>query len=182
MVEWSPTAPVLEFHWDAGTKENKEPGVGPDQAQRQLGANKGQRIFSEANGYFFYKFVRKDLFGKNQLYIFGGDRLYQANIALFIPGEPGYSPHWNVNVVHTVAGVTAGDILASPYSSSHFDEEGVLFDDARDVLAAVDAGLVYLDHPGVVVLCPIVSEEGAEAPGNTQLSENFPSFDLNAGF
>jgi hypothetical protein len=28
----------------------------------------------------------------------------------------------------------------------------------------------------VVVLCPIISEKGAEAPGNTELSEEFPPF------
>ena len=39
-----------------------------------------------------------------------------------------------------------------------------------------EAGLVVIDHPGVVVLCPIISERGAEAPGNEQLSEDFPPF------
>jgi hypothetical protein len=53
--------------------------------------------------------------GENDLYLIGGDRVYQANVAEFIPGEPGYSPHWNVNVVHTAAGKTLDDILASPY-------------------------------------------------------------------
>jgi hypothetical protein len=33
-----------------------------------------------------------------------------------------------------------------------------------------------------VVLCPIISEEGAEAPGNNELPEEFPPFDLNEGF
>ena len=33
-----------------------------------------------------------------------------------------------------------------------------------------------IERPGVVVLCPVISEEGAEAPGNTQLSEEFPAF------
>jgi hypothetical protein len=36
--------------------------------------------------------------------------------------------------------------------------------------------------PGVVVLCPIISEEGAEAPGNSELPEVFEPFILNAGF
>lgn len=112
--------------------------------------------------------------GDNQLYVIGGDRMYQANVALFIPGEPGYSPHWNVNVVHTAEGVTLNDILASPYASAHYPE--ALFDDAEDILDAQAAGLVVIDHPGFVVLCPIISEEGAEAPGNTQLSEDFPPF------
>jgi hypothetical protein len=114
--------------------------------------------------------------GENDLYLIGGDRVYQANVAEFIPGEAGYSPHWNVNIVHTAAGKTLTDILTSPFVSEHFGAEGVLFDDVEDILGAQAAGLVTIVHPGVVVLCPVISEEGAEAPGNTQLSEDFPSF------
>ena len=114
--------------------------------------------------------------GENDLYLIGGDRAYQANVAEFIPGEAGYTPHWNVNVVHTAEGVTLQDILDSEFVSEHYDSEGVLFDDVEDILGARDAGLITIDTPGVVVLCPIVSEEGAEAPGNTQLSEDFPEF------
>ncbi|MEJ2746213.1 MAG: hypothetical protein P8123_11110 [bacterium] len=112
--------------------------------------------------------------GGNDLYLIGGDRAYQGNVAEFIPGEAGYTPHWNVNVVHTADGVTLADILASPYFSAHYPE--ALFDDAEDILDAQAAGLVTIDHPGVVVLCPVISEEGADAPGNTQLSEDFPPF------
>lgn len=112
--------------------------------------------------------------GGNDLYLIGGDRAYQANVAEFIPGEPGYTPHWNVNVVHTAPGKTLDDILASPYVSSHWPE--ALFDDVEDILQAEAAGLVTIATPGVVVLCPIISEKGAEAPGNTELSETFPSF------
>jgi len=112
--------------------------------------------------------------GDNQLYIIGGDRAYQANVALFIPGERGYSPHWNVNVVHTAPGMTLDDILASPYASGHYPE--ALFDDARDIVAAMSAGLVTIEQPGLVVLCPIISEQGAEAPGNNELPEDFPPF------
>lgn len=114
--------------------------------------------------------------GQNQIYLIGGDRLYQAQVVKFIPGEPGYSPHWNVNVVHTAPGKTLADILASPFVSEHFGEEGVLFDDVEDILGAEADGLVTIDHPGAVVLCPIISEQGAEAPGNTQLPEDFPPF------
>jgi hypothetical protein len=112
--------------------------------------------------------------GKNDLYLIGGDRVFQANVAEFIPGEAGYSPHWNVNVVHTAEGVTVADILASGYASAHYPE--ALFDDVEDILNAEAAGLVTIEHPGVVVLCPVISEQGAEAPGNTQLSEDFPPF------
>ncbi len=114
--------------------------------------------------------------GQNDLYLIGGDRAYQANVAEFIPGEAGYSPHWNVNVVGTAPGSTLADILASPYASEHYEDEGVLFDDVEDILAAQADGLVTIDHPGVVVLCPVISEQGAEAPGNTELSEDFPVF------
>jgi hypothetical protein len=112
--------------------------------------------------------------GENDLYLIGGDRVYQANVAEFIPGEPGYSPHWNVNVVNTAPEKTLADILASPYVSTHYPE--ALFDDVEDILNAEAAGLVTINAPGLVVLCPIISEKGAEAPGNTQLSEDFPPF------
>lgn len=112
--------------------------------------------------------------GENDLYVIGDDRAFQANVAEFIPGEAGYTPHWNVNVVHTAPGMTLADILASPYVSAHYPE--ALFDDVGDILAAEGAGLVTIETPGVVVLCPIISEQGAEAPGNNELSEEFPEF------
>jgi hypothetical protein len=112
--------------------------------------------------------------GQNDLYLIGGDRAFQANVAEFIPGEAGYTPHWNVNVVHTAPGKELADILNSSYASAHYPE--ALFDDVEDILAAQAAGLITIDRPGVVVLCPIISEEGAEAPGNTELPEVFPSF------
>lgn len=114
--------------------------------------------------------------GGNQIFLIGGDRAYQAQVVLHIPGERGYSPHWNVNVVHTAPGKTLADVLASDFASERFATEGVLFDDADDVTGAEAAGLVTIERPGVVVLCPILSEEAAEAPGNTQLSEDFPPF------
>jgi hypothetical protein len=112
--------------------------------------------------------------GGNDLYLIGGDRMYQANVAEFIPGEAGYTPHWNVNLVNTAEGYTLDDILASDWVSDHYPE--ALFDDVEDILAAEAAGLVTIQKPGVVVLCPIISEEAAEAPGNTELSEDFPAF------
>jgi hypothetical protein len=112
--------------------------------------------------------------GKNQLYLIGGDRAYQGNVALHIPGEPGYTPHWNVNLVHTAEGVSLDDILTSGYASPHYPE--ALFDDAESILKAREDGLVTIERPGIVVLCPVISETGADAPGNTQLSEVFPPF------
>lgn len=112
--------------------------------------------------------------GKNQLYLIGGDRAYQGNVALHIPGEPGYTPHWNINVVHTAEGVTLDDILNSGYASPHYPE--ALFDDAEAILKAREDGLVTIERPGIVMFCPVISEEGAEAPGNTELSEVFPPF------
>jgi hypothetical protein len=112
--------------------------------------------------------------GLNQIYLMGGDRTYQAQVVLFIPGEPGYSPHWNVNVVHTAPGKTLADILASQYVSEHYPE--ALFDDVEDITGAEAVGLVVVEQPGVVVLCPIVTEAVADAPGNTELPEEFPPF------
>ena len=99
--------------------------------------------------------------------------MYQANVALHIPGERGYTPHWNVNVVHTAEGKTLDDILTSPYVSAH--HPAAIFDDAEDILMAKEDGLIIIEKPGVVVLCPVISKKGAEAPGNTQLSEVFPA-------
>lgn len=114
--------------------------------------------------------------GENDIYVIGGPRMYQANVVEFIPGEAGYSPHWNVNVVSTAPGKTLADILASPYVSDLFDTEGVLFDDVEDILGAEEDGLVTVVKPGIVVLCPVISERGAEAPGNNELPEDFPPF------
>jgi hypothetical protein len=112
--------------------------------------------------------------GENDIYLIGGNRMYQAQVVEFIPGEQGYSPHWNANLVHTAEGVTLADILASPFASDHYPE--ALFDDVEDILGAEAAGLVTIEDLGVVVLCPIISEEGAEAPGNNELSEDFLPF------
>lgn len=114
--------------------------------------------------------------GENDIFLIGGNRVWQAQVVEFIPGEPGCSPHWNVNVVHTAAGVTVTDIANSSWASDLFvaPDYEVLFDDAADIKAARDAGLVTITKPGVVVLCPIISERGAEFPGNEPLSEDFP--------
>jgi len=115
--------------------------------------------------------------GENDIYVIGDTpRKYQAQVVEFIPGEAGYSPHWNVNLVHTAEGKFLGDILASPYASEHYMDEGVLFDDVDDILGAEDAGLITIEHPGVVVLCPIISEEAADAPGNSPAPEVFDTF------
>jgi hypothetical protein len=68
--------------------------------------------------------------------------------------------------------VTVADIVASPFVSAHYPE--ALFDDVEDILDAEAAGLVTIFKPGLVVLCPVISEEGAEAPGNIEASEDFP--------
>jgi hypothetical protein len=120
--------------------------------------------------------------GENQLYLIGGDRVFQANVVLFIPGEPGYSPHWNVNIVSTRENATVQDIIDAGLASVHFGDEGVLFDDVEDILEAEELGLVNIERPGVVVNCPIISEKGAEAPGNNELSEEFAPFDTEGGF
>jgi predicted small secreted protein len=114
--------------------------------------------------------------GWNDIYLIGGNRMYQANVVEFIPGNPGYSPHWDVSVVHTADGVTLSDIVASPYVSEQYGTEGVLFDKVEDILGAAADGLVTITEPGVIVLCPIISEQAADAPGNNPLSEEFLPF------
>jgi hypothetical protein len=109
--------------------------------------------------------------GQNDIYLIGGDRVYQAQVVEFVPGEAGYSPHWNVNLVGTAPGKTLADVLASDYASDHFPE--ALFDDVADIRAAEAAGLVTVVKPGVVVNCPIVPERVADAPGNEELPEDF---------
>jgi hypothetical protein len=108
------------------------------------------------------------------IFLIGGNRAYQANVVDSIPGSPGYSPHWDVNVVHTAPGKTLADILASSYASSSYPD--ALFDSVPDVLGAEAAGLVTIEEPGVIVLCPIVSVAAADAPGQTAASEDFPPF------
>ena len=166
---------------DAATISGPETGVlaqadGVAAPASKGGATTANGWYEEEEIYYILGGVEEGVTsrGENDLYLIGGDRAYQANVAEFIPGEPGYSPHWNVNVVSTAAGVTLSDILASPYVSAHYPE--ALFDDVEDILGAEDAGLVEIAKPGVVVLCPIISEKGAEAPGNTELPEEFPPF------
>ena len=48
-----------------------------------------------------------------------------------------------------------------------------LFDDAEDILATEEAGLVTIEEPGLVVLCPVIFEQGADAPGNILLRKTF---------
>jgi hypothetical protein len=108
------------------------------------------------------------------IFLIGGNRAYQANVVDSVPGVKGYSPHWDVNVVHTADGVTLADILASPYASSSYPE--ALFDSVPEILGAEAAGLITIDEPGVIVLCPIVSVAAADAPGHTANSEDFPAF------
>jgi len=113
--------------------------------------------------------------GENDIYVIGDTpRGLQPQVVEFIPGESGYSPHWNVNLVHTAEGKTVQDIVNAGYASSLYPD--VLFDDVADILAAEGAGLVEIVVPGVVVLCPIISEKGAASPGHTQASEDFPDF------
>jgi len=108
------------------------------------------------------------------IFLIGGNRMYQANVVDSVPGVKGYSPHWDVNVVHTAPGVTLADIQASPYASNSNPE--ALFDSVPDIRGAEAAGLVTIDEPGVVVLCPIVSVKAADAPGHNAASEDFDPF------
>jgi hypothetical protein len=120
--------------------------------------------------------------GGNDIYVIGAPRKHQAQVVEFIPGEAGYTPHWNVNVVNTAEGVTVGDIVAAGFASDLYASEGVLFDDIAQILGAEDEGLVTITKPGFVVLCPIISEQGAEAPGNHEAPEDFELLGLGDSF
>ncbi|KAB1188198.1 MULTISPECIES: hypothetical protein [Haloferax] len=124
--------------------------------------------------YYIAKGVEKGVTerGENDIFLIGGDREWQAQVVEFIPGESGYSPHWNVNLVKTAPGKYVTDIANSPYVSAHYPE--ALFDDVEDIRDAEVAGLVTITKPGTVVLCPIVPERVADAPGTTELPEDFP--------
>ena len=109
----------------------------------------------------------------SDIFLIGGNRVYQANVVETIPGVPGYSPHWDVAIVHTAEGVTVQDIINAGLASDHFEWDGVLFDNIVDILEAEFEGLVTITEPGVIVLCSIVSVSAADAPGQVQASEDF---------
>ena len=113
----------------------------------------------------------------SDIYLIGGNRVYQANVVATIPGQPGYSPHWDVVVVNTAPGVTVGDITSSGLAGN-----GVLFDSAENILEAARRGLVTLTEPGLVVLCPIVSAATANANGHSVAPEVFELLTANSTF
>lgn len=102
--------------------------------------------------------------GSSDIYLIGGNRIYQANVVSTVPGVQGYNPHWDLNIVHTAPGVTVADILDAGLGSSRFFTEGVLFDDALNVLEAESQGLVRITTPGLIVLCPVVSDNKTPDP------------------
>lgn len=163
----------------APTKANSE---GPDNVLSvkpdQTGALTANGWYEGVEIYYIHNGIEEGVTsrGENDIYLIGGDRLHQANVVEFIPGEAGYSPHWNVYVVHTAEGKTVQDIIDAGYASTHYSTEGVLFDDVEDLRSAKTDGLVIFDRPGIVVNCPIISEHGADSPGNRQLSEVFEPF------
>ncbi len=118
----------------------------------------------------------------SDIFLIGGNRLHQANVVLTVPGDPGYSPHWDVNVVHTATGVTVQDLINAGLASPRFTADGVVFDDARKILEAERRGLVTIVEPGLVVLCPIVSESVAHTNGHGEAPETFVQLEATASF
>lgn len=53
-----------------------------------------------------------------------------------------------------------------------------LLDDAEDILGAEDAGLVTIEKLGVVLLCPIISEQGSGAPGHNEAADEFENWQM----
>lgn len=109
----------------------------------------------------------------SDIYLVGGNRAYQPNVVLTIPGAPGYSPLWDVVVVHSAPGITVQGIINAGLASPKFTTTGLLFDSANNILQAARYGLVTLTEPGLVVLCPIVPAAAADAPGNPNAPETF---------
>lgn len=85
-----------------------------------------------------------------------------------VPGEPGYSPHWDVVVVNTAPSYAVRDIMNSGLAGN-----GVLFDSVANILEAARRGLVALTEPGLVVLCPIVSAATTDANGHAEAPETY---------
>jgi len=129
----------------------------------------GEQIYYIDQG-FEKKAERQHL---SDIFLIGGPRIYQANVVETIPGAPGYSPHWDVAIVRTADGVIVQDIIDAGLASDLFESDGVLFDNADDILEAEFEGLVTITEPGLIVNCPIVSVSAADAPGNVQASEDF---------
>ena len=113
----------------------------------------------------------------SDIYLVGGDRVYQPNVVATIPGQPGYSPHWDVVVVNTAPGYTVGDIMNAGLAGT-----SALFDSVEDILEAERMGIVTLTEPGIVVLCPIVSAATADANGHTESPETFMPLTPNSTF
>jgi hypothetical protein len=114
--------------------------------------------------------------GASQIYLVGGNRVHQANVMATIPGEPGFNPNWNVNVVHTAPGIVVQDIIDAGLASPFFLDEGVVFDDADNIIEAVRRGLVSIQIPGIIVLCPVVSDN------KTPVLEQFQLLTANSSF
>lgn len=107
--------------------------------------------------------------GENDIYLIGGDRAYQAQVVEFIPGEPGYSPHWNVNVVHTAEGVTTSDIAGSEFASDRFDSskdrsQGPLFDDLEDIFGGRGCWIRFSQETGSCGAVPNRARTGGRCP------------------
>lgn len=113
----------------------------------------------------------------SDIYLVGGDRVYQPNVVATIPGQPGYSPHWDVVVVNTAPGYTVGDIMNAGLAGT-----SALFDSVEDILEAARMGIVTLTEPGIVVLCPIVSAATANANGHTEEPEEFMPLSADSTF
>ena len=120
---------------------------------------------------------KTDRMKTSDIYLIGGDRMYQSNVVATVPGEPGYSPHWDVVVVNTAPGYTVRNIIDSGLAGN-----GVLFDSAENILEAARRGLVTLFEPGIVVLCPIVSAATARANGHTEAPETFMTLTPSSTF
>lgn len=114
--------------------------------------------------------------GASQIYLIGGNRVHQANVLATVQGEAGFNPNWNVNVVHTAPGIVVQDIIDAGLASPFFSGQGVIFDNTDNIIEAIRRGLVSVDIPGIVVLCPVVSDN------KTPVQEQFQLLTANSSF
>ncbi len=109
----------------------------------------------------------------NDIYIIGDIRKYQAHIVETVLEDADYSPLWDVHIVHTKPGVTVQKIIDAGLASPHFPTDGVVFDNIEDIKKAEKMGLVSVEKPGVIVLCPVLTPAQVNDPANTPVPKNF---------
>ena len=84
---------------------------------------------------------------------------FQPQVVDSQPGDPEYSPLWNVNAVTWNEGVTPRELTSD-----------------NEVIAAKQNGDITIEQPGVIVNCPFVTWDGGQLPvrANKHISNDDP--------